>query len=190
MRKAMRRFLEARAARSGAVGRSANVVGAGRHQVPLGLRCAPASFHVALAIAWTGGMGLGCADVRVFADTGPALDARQLPPNPGTTTQGGGGAGGSTPGVPETQCATSSGCDQCQEGAEADGGPCAAEWTQCSAAAECQALWNCLATCQDAGCADACYDEHPAGMTDYSSLYLCVLCDVCATKCDVAGSCG
>ena len=53
---------------------------------------------------------------------------------------------------------------------------------------ECNALIDCLNTCQDDVCANACADARPAGMNLYMGLIVCVLCDACYGSCDGATS--
>jgi hypothetical protein len=189
MGKAVRRARRNVGREGGAVGGSANAVGtrpwASTHRGPT----TGAGWLLALANGWLSGAGLGCADEQVFADGWPTLDARRpIPWSPAPVDPG--GAGGSGAGLTSESCSDSAGCGPCQECAVAAEGPCEAEQAECSADENCEALWACVATCQDALCADGCYDTYWAGTTRYSALYLCVLCDVCATKCEVAGSCG
>jgi len=63
-------------------------------------------------------------------------------------------------------------------------GVCAAAADGCFNDQDCMALLDCLNTCVDDVCANACADAHPTGMNLYMNLMVCVLCDACSASCD------
>jgi hypothetical protein len=93
-----------------------------------------------------------------------------------TTTTGSGGG----------SCDGSGDCNTC--GNCAINAQCFAEMSGCINDADCSGLIDCLGSCQDDVCANACVDARPAGMQLYMALITCVLCDACLSDCQGASS--
>jgi hypothetical protein len=77
-------------------------------------------------------------------------------------------------------CDTGS-CESCQSCAM--NGPCASTIDACFNDADCYALIECLNTCVDDVCANACADAHPSGMQLYIAAADCVFCVQCPATC-------
>lgn len=92
-----------------------------------------------------------------------------------SSTSSGGGA-----------CDNSGDCNTC--GNCSINGQCFGPMNGCINDADCSGLIDCLNTCQDDACANACADARPAGMQLYMALITCVLCDACLSDCQGASS--
>jgi hypothetical protein len=62
----------------------------------------------------------------------------------------------------------------------------------CETDQSCSALVQCLSTCQDQTCADACAAQNPGGQAAYTAVMTCVLCQACRVSCaaESMGMCG
>ena len=98
-----------------------------------------------------------------------------------TTGQGSVTSGGPSTGSGGT-CDASGDCGSC--GNCAVNGQCAAAANSCTSNQSCLGLLDCLNTCQDQACADACVNGNPGGMQLYLAVTTCVLCDACPIDCD------
>jgi hypothetical protein len=78
-------------------------------------------------------------------------------------------------------CDSSGDCQTCGDCAVA--GVCAPEMNACNVDQDCVALVDCLSTCQDQTCADACATQYPDGMSDYTAVITRVLCQACTASC-------
>jgi hypothetical protein len=64
-------------------------------------------------------------------------------------------------------------------------GPCANEAEACYHDQDCGDYQSCLGDCMkgDLMCTEACKAQHPAGADEFDHLYLCAVCQQCASSC-------
>jgi hypothetical protein len=96
------------------------------------------------------------------------------------------GQGSVTSGGPSTgsggTCDASGDCGTCGNCAVVS--LCAAAADGCTSNQSCLGLLDCLNTCADQACADACVNGNPSGLQLYMAVTTCVLCDACPVDCD------
>ncbi|MEO7330918.1 MAG: hypothetical protein ABI193_20250 [Minicystis sp.] len=103
-----------------------------------------------------------------------------------TTTTSASTSAAATTGSGGGSCDGSGDCNTC--GNCAINAQCFPQMNGCISDAECSGLIDCLSTCQDDVCANACADARPAGMQLYIALITCVLCDACFSDCQGGSS--
>jgi hypothetical protein len=151
-------------------------------------------------------------DATLACVVGTLLDPASVPPPPtcsvggdGATSGGedgaaSGGTGGSGSTSPDgtsgptsssstsgggSSCDLSDSCDSCA--VCAGDGPCAPAIDACIANDDCQLLSDCLWSCADDACLQACVDTYPNGVADYWAASDCIYCDVCVVTCADSG---
>ena len=83
-----------------------------------------------------------------------------------------------------TTCDDQGDCGACQNCALE--GLCSSYMEACQASADCQSFFECVNSCTDQTCFDACVAQYPTGASMYDDLALCVFCDACYNDCDGA----
>jgi hypothetical protein len=86
-------------------------------------------------------------------------------------------------------CDASGDCQTCGDCAVA--GVCAPQMDACNADQDCVAFLDCISTCQDDTCANACATQYPDGTEAYETVVTCVFCQGCTDSCSAesGGAC-
>ncbi|MFO0761414.1 MAG: hypothetical protein U0359_33355 [Byssovorax sp.] len=116
------------------------------------------------------GAGGGCGSGTSTTTTTTSTTTSTTTTTTTTSTSSGGGV-----------CDGSGDCGTC--GNCAINGACFNETSACFNDPDCSGLVDCLQTCQDDACANACAESRPAGVDLYMNLITCVLCVACPVDC-------